>query len=214
MRPKLVYGDNGADVTELQKALLTAGFSPGVIDGDFGNGTFNAMTAYQQGQGLLADGVAGPRTLHRLGLAASAALPDATGDMTVQVASRMLPGAPLSNIKTHLPIILSALRAHEIPDRTMVLMGIATIRAETAGCVPISEGISSYNTSSTGHPFGPVRFQDEPWQYGAARRGIVQRKGIRPAHWPQQLHALRYEAVPGCRPSEGAGTCQRRDPRR
>lgn len=159
MRTKLVYGDNGADVTELQKALLKAGFSPGPIDGDFGSGTFNAVTAYQQGEGLLADGVAGPRTLKTLGLATSAALPDATGEMTVQVASKMLPGAPLSNIKTHLPIILASLRTHDIPDRTMVLMAIATIRAETAGCLPISEGISSYNTSSTGHPFDLYDFK-------------------------------------------------------
>jgi peptidoglycan L-alanyl-D-glutamate endopeptidase CwlK len=153
MRLKLVYGDEGRDVTELQQALLAAGFSPGDIDGDFGTGTFNAVSAFQQGQGLLADGIAGPRTLKALGLAESADLPDATGDMSVQVASLMLPGAPLANIKTHLPIILASLRAFEIPDRTMVLMAIATIRAETAGCAPISEGISAFNTSPNGHPF-------------------------------------------------------------
>jgi len=152
-RPKLVFGDNGADVTALQNALKTAGFSPGIIDGDFGSGTFNAVSAFQQSKGLLSDGIAGPRTLTALGLVASAALPDATDDMTVQIAAQMLPGAPLSNIKTNLPVILSSLRAYEIPDRTMVLMAIATIRAETSGCVPISEGKSSYNTSSTGHPF-------------------------------------------------------------
>jgi peptidoglycan L-alanyl-D-glutamate endopeptidase CwlK len=153
MKLKLVFGDDGADVIELQKALLAAGFNPGVIDGDFGNGTFNAVSAFQASKGLLADGIAGPRTLKELGLADSAVLPDATGDMSVQIASQMLPGAPLANIKTHLPIILASLRAFEIPDRTMVLMAIATIRAETAGCVPISEGKSSFNTSSTGHPF-------------------------------------------------------------
>jgi len=45
MRLKLVYGDEGRDVTELQQALLAAGFSPGDIDGDFGTGTFNAVSA-------------------------------------------------------------------------------------------------------------------------------------------------------------------------
>ena len=72
MRLKLVYGDEGRDVTELQQALLAAGFSPGDIDGDFGTGTFNAVSAFQQGQGLLADGIAGPRTLKALGLVTNA----------------------------------------------------------------------------------------------------------------------------------------------
>lgn len=178
MRPKLVYGDNGADVTKLQKALLKAGFSPGVIDADFGSGTLSAVTAYQQSQGLLADGVAGPRTLKKLGLATSAALPDATGDMTVQIASQMLPGAPLSNIKTHLSIILASLRAHEIPDRTMVLVAIATIRAETAGCVPIGEGISSYNTSSTGHPFDLYDFRTDLGNTGPPDGALFKGRGF------------------------------------
>ena len=178
MRPKLVYGDNGADVTELQKALLKAGFSPGVIDADFGSGTRSAVTAYQQSQGMLADGVAGPRTLKKLGLATSANLPDATGDMTVQIASQMLPGAPLSNIKTHLPIILASLRVNEISDRTMVLVAIATIRAETAGCIPIGEGISSYNTSSTGHPFDLYDFRTDLGNTGPPDGALFKGRGF------------------------------------
>ena len=55
MRLKLVYGDEGRDVTELQQALLAAGFSPGDIDGDFGTGTFNAVSAFQQGLLKLGD---------------------------------------------------------------------------------------------------------------------------------------------------------------
>jgi peptidoglycan L-alanyl-D-glutamate endopeptidase CwlK len=35
----------------------------------------------------------------------------------------------------------------------MVLMALSTIRAETAGFEPISEGVSHYNTSPGGQPF-------------------------------------------------------------
>ena len=48
---------------------------------------------------------------------------------------------------------LAALDAAEIGDRPMVLMALATIRAESAGFRPIDEGISRYNTSPSGHPF-------------------------------------------------------------
>lgn len=185
MRYVLVLGDHGADVKALQKALESKGFSPGLKDGDFGSGTFMAVTAFQKSRGLLADGIAGPRTLSALGLAESAALPDATGHMTVQVAAQMLPGALLNNIKANLPIVLASLAKFEVGDRTMVLMAIATIRAETAGCVPISEGRSAFNTSPSvnGHPFDLYDFRSDLGNTGSpdgARykgRGFVQLTG-------------------------------------
>ena len=41
----------------------------------------------------------------------------------------------------------------DLTDRGMVLMALATIRAETAGFVPIDEGKSRFNTSPGGKPF-------------------------------------------------------------
>jgi peptidoglycan L-alanyl-D-glutamate endopeptidase CwlK len=153
MRPVLELGDSGADVTALQQALADHNFNPGAIDGTFGAGTVAAIAAFQNSEGLLADGVAGPRTQAALGLADSPALPDATVDMTVQVAAQMLPGAPLGNIKANLPIVLASLSKFDVGSRTMVLMAVATIRAETGGCAPLNEGISRFNTSPRGHPF-------------------------------------------------------------
>jgi len=48
---------------------------------------------------------------------------------------------------------LKALQDAGLADKDMVLMGLATIRAETAGFEPISEGKSIFNTSPGGHPF-------------------------------------------------------------
>jgi len=152
---RLSLGSLGPEVERLQRALKERGFSPGAIDGDFGTATEQAVRAFQLGSAgaLLVDGVAGPRTLAALGLAASDRLPDATGAMSVGVASRMCPGAQLDDIKANLPVVLSSLDTHGLGDRVMVLMAVSTIRAETASFLPVSEGRSKYNTSPGGHPF-------------------------------------------------------------
>jgi putative peptidoglycan binding protein len=59
-------GDSGAAVKQLQRALQRAGYSPGTVDGDYGNATRQAVTRFQQARGLAADGVAGPQTLAAL----------------------------------------------------------------------------------------------------------------------------------------------------
>jgi len=61
--------------------------------------------------------------------------------------------APMANIKKYLPVVLAALERAGLDDRVMVMMALASIRAETAGFEPISEGKSKYNTSPGGHPF-------------------------------------------------------------
>ena len=65
----------------------------------------------------------------------------------------MLPSAPRANVETNLPFVLNALVAPELADKPMVLMALATIRAETGSFLPISEGQSHFNTSPGGHPF-------------------------------------------------------------
>jgi peptidoglycan hydrolase-like protein with peptidoglycan-binding domain len=59
-------GDSGTQVTLLQQALAALGYSPGTADGSYGAGTKQAVSAFQQAQGLAADGVVGPRTLAAL----------------------------------------------------------------------------------------------------------------------------------------------------
>jgi hypothetical protein len=87
-------------------------------------------------------------------LAAGLALGDITGLVTAQMVKQMFPAATrLSNIATNLPFVLAGLRARQLGDRTMVLMSVSTIRAETEGFVPIDEGRSKFNTSPGGSPF-------------------------------------------------------------
>ena len=74
-------------------------------------------------------------------------------DITVAIAIRMLPSAPRANVERNLPLVLNALAASELADKAMILMSLATIRAETGSFLPISEGQSHFNTSPGGHPF-------------------------------------------------------------
>src|SRR5436190_959523 len=79
---------------------------------------------------------------------------DITGLVTPDMVKRMFPSAtPLKNINVNLPFVLAGLRARQLGDRPMVLMAVSTIRAETAGFVPIDEGKSKFNTSPGGSPF-------------------------------------------------------------
>lgn len=61
-------GSNGAAVKNLQSKLKKLGYYSGSVDGDFGNGTEEAVKRFQKAKGLGADGVAGAKTLSALGL--------------------------------------------------------------------------------------------------------------------------------------------------
>jgi putative chitinase len=160
----LKEGSSGPEVTKLQTKLKELGFDPGEVDGKFGHATKAALIAFQQNNGLQADGIAGPQTLGVLKLdggtvaGGSAGVTMAAGGapvagVTVQVVSKMFPGTPVDNIKVNLPVVLQALVDAGLADKSMVLMALGTIRAETASFRPISEGISKFNTTPGSHPF-------------------------------------------------------------
>ena len=60
--PLLRTGMLGDEVTKLQRRLFELNYYHGVIDGQFGPGTRDAVILFQQKHGLDADGVVGPAT--------------------------------------------------------------------------------------------------------------------------------------------------------
>lgn len=60
----LQKGSKGEQVKTLQRLLIMLGYSCGSagVDGDFGNGTLNAVKAYQKANKLSADGIVGKDT--------------------------------------------------------------------------------------------------------------------------------------------------------
>jgi hypothetical protein len=67
---KLRLGEGDpAVIRALQQALTSAGYDPGAVDGTYGPTTKAAVTAFQQANGLTADGVVGPETAAALNTA-------------------------------------------------------------------------------------------------------------------------------------------------
>src|SRR5262249_26902936 len=79
--------------------------------------------------------------------------PSVIPSVTVPMVCEIFPHTPVENIRTHLPFVCDALVEQDLVDKPIVLIALATIRAETEGFVPISEGLSRFNTSPGGHPF-------------------------------------------------------------
>lgn len=170
--PILKQGSSGPDVTALQRKLKSLGFDPKGVDGNFGPGTRAAVIAFQQSKGLQADGMAGPATMAALesanavsgGAAGSSGATTGTGaaaavapanmpNVSVTDVSKMFPGVPVKNIQENLPFVLQALTDAGLGDKDMILMALATIRAETGNFTPLSEFQSKYNTPPGGPPF-------------------------------------------------------------
>jgi putative chitinase len=153
----LKQGHKGDEVARLQALLCLTGFDAKPVDGDFGPGTARAVKACQAFQGLATSGIADPEVQIVVGMDQ----PDPTkvdhpviAGTTVQTVAEMFPAAtPRRNIERHLPVVLQALAAAGLDDRVMVLMALATIRAESEGFEPIDEGRSRFNTDVGAMPF-------------------------------------------------------------
>ena len=61
-QPELKEGDWGMDVEEMQKRLLALGYLTGSVDGQFGPMTREAVIAFQNANGLPANGVLDKKT--------------------------------------------------------------------------------------------------------------------------------------------------------
>ena len=179
----LKEGSTGPAVVKLQTRLKKVGFNPGRADGDFGPATKAALIGFQKSAGLLADGIAGPRTLGALGLVANDNLPSVIPSITETMVSKMFPVTPVDNIRDNLPFVLNGLVERALGDKPMVLMALATIRAETESFQPINEGLSKFNTSPGGQPFDLYDFRADLGNKGKGHgakyrgRGYVQLTG-------------------------------------
>lgn len=62
------YGSRGDEVKEIQTKLKRWGYYNGNIDGIYGNQTLSAVKWFQRKNGLVEDGIAGPKTLEAMGI--------------------------------------------------------------------------------------------------------------------------------------------------
>jgi peptidoglycan L-alanyl-D-glutamate endopeptidase CwlK len=141
----------------LHDGLVRLGYSPAPFSDLDSQACRTVVLRFQQDERLPdVDGIAGPDTFGALSerLLPDSRRPDDTDRFSVERVAKLFPDAPLENIRTHLPHVLEALRKLKLGDQEMILMALATIRAETAGFEPIDEFQSQYNTRPGGAPFG------------------------------------------------------------
>lgn len=72
-------GSTGEDVRIVQKQLKALGYYTSSVDGVYGNGSIAAVRAFQQNNGLTADGLAGQRTFQKLFSASAVPAGGSTG---------------------------------------------------------------------------------------------------------------------------------------
>ncbi len=145
----LMRGNAGKEVAELKKALRkalgdgAAAYAGLAAGNEFDADTETALRAWQSGVGLVADGIAGPRTFSALGITPPPRL-DVSVDTTM--ARKLFPYTKTSSIARNLPYVTAALAAFGLTDANMIGTALGTIRAETEGFVPIAELPSHFNT--------------------------------------------------------------------
>ncbi len=145
----LMRGNVGKEVAKLKKALgkvLGEGASvyQNLAKGDeFDPDTEIALRAWQSSVGMVADGIAGPRTLSALGISPPAELAVSVDPASVY---KLFPYTKTSSVAQNLPYVTAALAAFGLTDIDMISAALGTIRAETESFMPIAELPSHFNT--------------------------------------------------------------------
>jgi len=140
-------------IKDLQTKLSAAGFNPNGIDGKYGPGTFKAVQAFQQANGLSVDGQAGDATLAKINTPAPAAKPTAA-----PVKDKTAPAPKVSTGQAPAPTTPgNAAPTRQAPAPT-------TPKDKTAPAPKVSTGQAPAPKVSTGQapaPTTPVNPQDK-----------------------------------------------------
>lgn len=116
------YGSTGSEVRQIQTKLKQWGYYSGAVDGIYGTGTKNAVIRFQKKNGLTADGIAGPKTLAKIGIASSANTGGAGGfsqndvNLMARIISAEARGEPYSGQVAVGSVILNRIKHPSFPN--------------------------------------------------------------------------------------------------
>ncbi|MCX7951498.1 MAG: spore cortex-lytic enzyme [Clostridiales bacterium] len=87
------YGSRGDVVKEIQTRLKRWGYYAGTVDGIYGYQTYLSVKNFQSKNGLIADGVVGPKTLAALGInVSSSSSSSGNGSQNLDLMTRVING--------------------------------------------------------------------------------------------------------------------------
>ena len=85
-------GSTGTEVRSIQSRLKSWGYYTGSVDGIYGNITMKAVMRFQANNGLTPDGICGPLTLSKIGLAAGSASTNTNTSSNQQLLAKLING--------------------------------------------------------------------------------------------------------------------------
>ncbi len=83
-------GSRGEEVRNIQTRLKKWGYYTGSVDGIYGTATKNAVIKFQKKHGLTADGIAGPKTLEKIGISTSSSGSIGTSNADYNLLARII----------------------------------------------------------------------------------------------------------------------------
>ena len=115
-------GSRGTEVRRIQERLKNWGYYTGSVDGIFGTKTRDAVVKFQRKHGLTADGIAGPKTLEKIGLPTGSGGGSGSGvsnsdyNLLARIISAEARGEPYSGQVAVGAVILNRIEHPSFPD--------------------------------------------------------------------------------------------------
>lgn len=112
------FGSRSGEVAEIQTRLKKWGYYNGAVDGIFGSATKKAVISFQKKNGLVADGIAGKKTLAAMGISSSNSYNGNSSDydLLARVISAEARGEPYSGQVAVGAVVLNRIEHPSFPD--------------------------------------------------------------------------------------------------
>ena len=110
------WGSSGDEVIQIQNKLKQWGYYNGAIDGSYGSKTYQAVKNFQAKNGLMADGVAGMKTLEALGISTKKTTANNNVNLLARAISGEARGEPYEGQVAVGAVILNRVNSSKFPN--------------------------------------------------------------------------------------------------
>lgn len=110
------FGSKSSEVVEIQTRLKKWGYYSGEIDGIFGTATKKAVISFQKKNGLVADGIAGSKTLAAMGISSNSQNNPSDYQLLARIISAEARGEPYIGQVAVGAVVLNRIEHPSFPD--------------------------------------------------------------------------------------------------